>query len=185
MRNFTPLKIPGVFEIDLFHAGDTRGMFVKTLHKKTLQDLGLESELAESFYSTNQRGVIRGMHFQRPPFDHAKIVYCTSGKLIDVVLDIRIGSPTFGKAVEIELSGDNYKAVYMPKGVAHGFAVLENNTCMVYFTSTMHAPQADAGVRFDSFGHQWPFEQPICSDRDRQFEPLSKLESPFIYASNK
>lgn len=182
MEQFKETNIPGVFEIDLFHAGDARGMFVKTYHKSTLEKQGLESEFQESFYSTNQKGVIRGMHFQHPPFDHAKIVYCTIGRLLDVILDIRIGSPTYGKVATVELSGSNHKAVYLPKGVAHGFAVLEDNTCMVYLTSTVHAPNADDGIRIDSFDFDWPVQHPIRSERDQSFPGLKNFESPFIYA---
>ncbi|MEZ4722711.1 MAG: dTDP-4-dehydrorhamnose 3,5-epimerase family protein [Flavobacteriales bacterium] len=181
MKSFEELAIPGVFAIDLFHAGDDRGMFVKPYHKRTMEEHGLASDFQESFYSTNKRGVIRGMHFQRPPFDHAKIVYCTSGKLLDVILDIRLKSPTYGQCATIELSGNNFKAAYLPVGVAHGFCVLEDDTTMVYLTSTMHAPQADDGVRFDSFGFEWPIHNGIHSDRDLQFKPLSDLETPFIY----
>jgi len=181
MKSFKETNIPGVFEIEMFHAGDDRGMFVKPYHKETLEKHGLVSEFQESFYSTNQKGVIRGMHFQHPPHDHAKLVYCSSGKLIDVILDIRMGSPTYGQFAEIELSEDNYKAVYMPSGVAHGFAVLEDHTCMVYLTSTMHAPVSDAGIHMKSFGCKWPFEHPVTSERDTKFPTLDELESPFIF----
>jgi len=181
MKSFTETSIPGVFEIDMFHAGDERGMFVKPYHKDTLEERGLESEFRESFYSTNQKGVIRGMHFQHPPHDHAKIVYCTSGRLLDVILDLRVGSPTYGKFATIELSGDNYKAAYLPSGVAHGFAVLEDNTCMVYLTSTVHAPLADDGVHINSFGMNWPFDNPICSQRDQDFKTLKETQSPFTF----
>jgi dTDP-4-dehydrorhamnose 3,5-epimerase len=181
MKKFTETALPGVYEIEMFHAGDERGMFVKPYHKDTLERAGLVSEFRESFYSTNQRGVIRGMHFQYPPHDHAKIVYCTSGKLLDVVLDIRIGSPTYGKCVSIELSASNYKAVYLPTGVAHGFAVLEDQTCMVYLTSTVHAPQSDAGIHIHSFDFDWPVSDAITSERDRQFNAFEDLESPFIF----
>jgi dTDP-4-dehydrorhamnose 3,5-epimerase len=183
MKNFRETNIKGVFEIEMFHAGDERGMFVKPYHKATLEKLGLVSEFQESFYSTNQSGVIRGMHFQHPPHDHAKLVYCSSGKLIDVILDLRVGSPTYGQFATIELSGEKYNAVYMPSGMAHGFAVLEDNTCMVYLTSTMHAPSADDGVRIDSFGYDWPIKKPITSERDNQFSTLDELQSPFIYQS--
>ncbi|MEX2595640.1 MAG: dTDP-4-dehydrorhamnose 3,5-epimerase family protein [Salibacteraceae bacterium] len=182
MKKFTETAIPGVYMIDFFHAGDERGMFVKPFHKPTLIKHGLEGSFDESFYSTNQRGVIRGMHFQHPPHAHAKIVYCTSGKLLDVILDLRIGSPMFGKAIELELSHDNFKGVYMPVGVAHGFAVLEDNTCMVYLTSTVHNPNADDGIHIRSFGFNWPFNQPICSDRDQQFIDLDAFDSPFIFS---
>lgn len=181
MKTFKELEIPGVYEIDLFHAGDDRGMFVKPYHKQTLEDQGLISEFLESFYSTNAKGVVRGMHFQHPPHDHAKIIYCTSGKLKDVILDIRVGSPTYGKFAQVELSGDNYKAVYLPIGVAHGFAVLENNTCMVYLTSTMHAPSHDDGIHANSFGMEWPFDEPIMSNRDQNFQEFVDFKSPFTY----
>lgn len=183
MKQFIETAIPGVFEVELFHAGDARGMFVKPYHKATLEQHGLVSEFRESFYSTNQKGVIRGMHFQYPPHDHAKIVYCTAGRLIDVILDIRTDSPTYGKCATVELSGDNYKAVYMPSGVAHGFAVLEDHTCMVYLTETMHTPSADAGIHIASFDHKWPFEEPITSARDQEFPTLAEIKSPFLMPS--
>lgn len=179
MKNFTETNIKGVYEIDLFSQQDHRGTFVKTYHVPTLQKLNLQTKFDESFYSINNKGVIRGMHFQLPPFDHEKIVYCTSGKLLDVIVDLRKNSKTFGKYVEIELSGSNFKAVYLPKGVAHGFAVLENQTCMVYLTSTVHAPQHDSGILFNSFGYKWPFKTALHSDRDLTFKPLHEFNSPF------
>lgn len=176
---FLETNIPGVFELDLFHLIDERGSFVKTFHQKSFEDMGLETRFDESFYSVNKKGVIRGMHFQLPPDDHAKLVYCTSGSLIDVVLDIRKESPTYGTFAEIKLSADNFKAAYLPKGVAHGFAVLEDNTCMVYLTSTMHSPSKDAGIRWDSFGYPWPFEIALNSERDQNFPAFSEFDSPF------
>ena len=183
MKSFKEINIPGVFEIELFHAGDERGMFVKPYHKKTLEDHGLISEFQESFYSTNKAGVIRGMHFQRPPFDHAKIVYCTSGRLIDVILDLREGSPAYGQYDTVELSGDNYKAVYLPTGVAHGFCVIEDNTTMIYLTSTMHAPTADDGIHIDSFGFTWPVNNGVRSERDKSFQSFKDFKTPFIFSS--
>ena len=181
MKSLQETNIPGVYEIEMFHLADDRGVFVKPYHKNTLEKWGLESEFRESFYSINQKGVVRGMHFQNPPDDHAKLIYCSSGKLVDIILDIRVGSPTYGKFAQVELSGDNYKAVYLPKGVAHGFCVLENNTCMVYLTSTVHSPQNDAGVLWNSFGCDWPVENPINSDRDKNFPSLANLKSPFNF----
>lgn len=181
MKSFQETAISGVYEIELFHAGDERGIFVKPYHKNTLEQHGLVSEFRESFYSTNQKGVIRGMHFQRPPHEHAKLVYCSAGRLLDVILDIRVGSPTFGQAIGIELSAENFKSVYMPVGVAHGFAVLEDNTCMHYLTSTVHAPSSDAGIHIQSFEFDWPFNDPITSARDQEFPELSNFDSPFIY----
>jgi dTDP-4-dehydrorhamnose 3,5-epimerase len=179
MNQFNPTALPGVFEIELFHLRDDRGVFVKTFHRNTLMNAGFESDFAESFYSVNNKNVLRGMHFQYPPDDHAKIVYCTHGRLLDVVVDIRTDSPTYGKYITAELSGDNFKGMYLPRGTAHGFLTLEDNTCMVYLTSTIHSPKNDSGILWNSFGFDWPVKFPIHSERDLNFLPLSKLDSPF------
>jgi dTDP-4-dehydrorhamnose 3,5-epimerase/CDP-3, 6-dideoxy-D-glycero-D-glycero-4-hexulose-5-epimerase len=171
--------IEGLFIIDLFHAEDNRGGFVKTFHKKSMEKLGLNTDFQESFYSVNNKGVIRGMHFQIPPHDHDKLVYCNNGSLIDVVLDIRKDSPTYGKHASIELSGENYRALYLAKGLAHGFESLEDHTMMTYLTSTMHAPSHDSGIRFDSFGKKWNTENPIVNERDLTWPSLDEFESPF------
>lgn len=179
MINFNPTKIPGVFEIDFFNIRDERGAFVKTFHVEKLAEQGLETDFKESFYSLNNKDVIRGMHFQTPPDDHAKIVYCTSGSLIDVILDIRKDSDTFGQYTTVELSGTNAKGVYLPKGTAHGFYVQEDNTCMVYLTSTVHSPKNDGGIIYNSFGYDWPTKAGIHSDRDLLFPTLKEFKSPF------
>lgn len=175
---FNPTLLEGVYEVDLFNATDDRGTFVKSFHADTFEAEGLNSEFRESFYSTNQAGVIRGMHFQLPPDDHAKLVYATQGRILDVVLDLRKESGTYGQAVGIEISGDNHKAVYMPSGVAHGFCCLTEAT-MIYLTSTVHSPQNDAGLRWDSFDFDWPESTPIMSTRDQEFPGINEFQSPF------
>jgi dTDP-4-dehydrorhamnose 3,5-epimerase len=179
VRKFSPTAIEGVFEIDFFHMKDDRGTFVKTLHEDTLKQHSLETHFAESFYSTNEQGVIRGMHFQYPPDDHAKIVYCSSGRLLDVVLDIRKNSKTYGQYITCELSGDNFKGLYLPTGTAHGFCTQEDNTCMVYLTSTVHNPTNDGGIHFDSFNFEWPVKEGIHSERDLLFPRFEEFDSPF------
>lgn len=176
--NFKELDIKGVFEIELFHADDHRGSFTKTFHKEAFENQGLTSDFQESFFSINNEGVIRGMHYQTPPYDHAKLVYSTNGRILDVILDLRKESSTFGKFTTVEISEKNHKAVYMPKGVAHGFCCLTDAT-MVYLTSTMHSPVADSGVRWDSFGMQWPSDQNIMSERDKNFTSFHELNTPF------
>lgn len=175
---FRELDIPGVFEIELFFAEDQRGTFSKTFHRTEFEKAGLQADFRESFYSVNKKGVIRGMHFQFPPFHHAKLVYCTSGRILDVVLDLRKNSPAFGKYLAVEISGDNHKAVYMPAGLAHGFCCLTEAT-MIYQTETEHNPEADGGVRWDSFGMKWPVSETIMSERDKNFPAFSQLNSPF------
>ena len=176
--NFLETNIKGVYEVHFFNATDDRGSFVKTFHCDSLREAGLNAEFQESFYSTNKQGVIRGMHFQVPPEDHAKLVYATQGTILDVILDLRRDSETYGQFAQVEISGSNFCGVYMPKGVAHGFCCLTEAT-MVYLTSTQHSPQHDSGIRWDSFGMDWPVVNPIISARDQGFEIFSQLESPF------
>ncbi len=177
--NIRKSNIEGLYVIDLFHAEDNRGGFVKTFHKTSFEDMGLNAHFEESFYSLNNKGVIRGMHFQTPPFDHDKLVFCNSGRLTDVILDIRKDSPTFGEFASIELSGSNHRALYLSKGLAHGFESLEDNTMMTYLTSTMHQPSHDQGIRYDSFGKGWSTENPIVNERDLNWPSLRDFKSPF------
>lgn len=171
--------IEGLFILDLFHAEDQRGGFVKTFHKSSFEEHGLNANFEESFYSINNKGVIRGMHFQTPPFEHDKLVYCTHGSLIDVILDIRKDSPTYGKYASIELTGLNNRALYISKGLAHGFESLEDNTRMTYLTSTMHQPSHDQGIKHDSFGKVWDSKKPIINQRDQEWPTLAVYDSPF------
>lgn len=179
MSQFRETAIQGVFVVDLFQATDARGSFVKTFYQPAFDALGLDSTFRESYFSVNDQGVIRGMHFQRPPHDHIKMVYCTRGALLDVVLDLRKSSATCGQSIGIELSENSAQAVYMPRGVAHGFCSLAQHTTMIYLTGTPHHPASDAGVRFDSFGFQWPAAAPIVSERDLALPTFAALENPF------
>jgi len=171
--------IAGVYILECFHASDDRGVFVKTFHAPTLHEFGLETHFEESFFSVNHTGVIRGMHFQLPPHNHVKIVYCNQGALNDVVLDLRKDSPTYGKSICVELSDENRYALYIPSGMAHGFETLVDNTIMTYLTSTPHAPSHDAGIRWDSFGHTWKLPAPVLSARDQEFQRFDDFETPF------
>ncbi|MDA9958162.1 dTDP-4-dehydrorhamnose 3,5-epimerase [Alphaproteobacteria bacterium] len=152
-----------------FHT-DNRGNFIKTFHADTFKKNGLSTNFVESFYSTSKKNVIRGMHFQTPPQDHAKLVYVIEGKVVDVALDVRKESPTFGTFVEVELTGKNGKSLYMGKGIAHGYLVLSNTATVVYLTSTMHSPENDMGIRWNSFGCIWRnADNIIMSERDQGF----------------
>lgn len=176
---FKETKLPGAFEIEFFHAEDQRGTFVKTFQNDDFEVNGVETNFKESFYSVSKKNVIRGMHFQLPPEDHSKLVYVTSGKIIDVVMDLRKASPTFKEYISVELSGENHKGLYIPRGMAHGFAVLEENTTMIYLTTTVHNKDFDSGIRWDSFGMEWPVKKPVISERDKNFEPFEDFQSPF------
>jgi dTDP-4-dehydrorhamnose 3,5-epimerase len=173
--------LPGCHVLDLPCSRDARGEFVKTFHSTAFAALGLEAVVAECFYSISARDVVRGLHFQAPPSDHAKIVYCVSGGALDAVVDLRVGSPTYGGHACVPLAGGGGQAVYVPRGFAHGFRALEAGTIVAYHASTVHAPESDSGVRWDSAGIDWGVASPLVSERDARLVPLSDLESPFLW----
>jgi dTDP-4-dehydrorhamnose 3,5-epimerase len=159
---------------------DHRGDFIKTYHSYAFEDLGISFTPQEEFISTSHKGVLRGMHFQLPPHDHAKLIFCISGRVLDVLLDIRKESPTYGQTASAELSGENHLQFYIPKGIAHGFLSLENKSVMVYKSSSVYSPEHDTGIAWDSFGYSWPkMENIIMSERDDRFSPFSSFDSPF------
>lgn len=173
--------IPGCNEIQPRIFEDARGRFVKVFNHDEFAKLNLETDFSEEYYSHSIRGVIRGMHFQAPPSEHVKVVYCVQGEVQDVVLDLRIGSPSYGQAVGITLSAQQGNLIYIPKGIAHGFCTTSETATLVYMVSTVYDPQNDVGILWNSFGHKWPATQPVLSQRDSSFLPLKKFESPFVY----
>jgi len=168
--NKTPLE--GIFEIENKNFEDNRGLFVKTFHANTFAEHGLETDFKESFYSVSKKNVLRGMHFQLTPHDHAKLVYVIDGEILDVVVDIRKKSSSYGQCFSTILSSINTRSIYIEKGFAHGFLTLSNSATVVYQTSTVHAPEYDSGIRWDSFGFDWGVDKPIVSQRDEAFNAL-------------
>jgi dTDP-4-dehydrorhamnose 3,5-epimerase len=158
---------------------DDRGDFVKTFHVGMFAELGIAFQPVEEFFSTSHKGVLRGMHFQLPPQDHGKLVYCVRGSVLDVVLDLRKKSPDYGRCASAVLSATNHHQFFIPTGFAHGFLSLEDNSVMVYKTSTVHAPAHDSGVRWDTFGLDWGVAEPIVSPRDGTFVSFNDFKSPF------
>ena len=181
MFNVLPSSIPGCHEILPRVVDDERGRFVKVFHGEAFRDLGLEANFAEEYYSRSRKGVVRGMHFQLPPADHVKLVYCVEGDVFDVVSDLRVGSPTFGESATFVLSASKANLVYIPRGLAHGFCVMSEAATLVYKVTSVHSPRFDAGILWNSVGINWPVESPILSERDRGFAPLSRFDSPFVY----
>jgi len=160
---------------------DDRGIFVKTFNQETFKSLGINLDIKERYYSISHKNVIRGMHFQTPPSDHVKLVTVLAGSITDVVLDIRKNSSTFGKYFEILISAEEGKTIHIPKGFAHGFKVLEDNTIVEYNQTTGYDQQNDAGIRYDSFGFNWKVENnpAIISERDLTFSTFSDFKTPF------
>lgn len=169
----TPLD--GVFEIENKVFEDSRGRFVKTFNDDIFRLCGLKTDFKESFYSISKKGVLRGMHFQLPPHDHAKLVYVTDGEILDVVVDVRNGSETFGNFYYTTLSSKNSKSLYVENGFAHGFLTLSESATVVYMTTTIHFPEFDTGIRWDSFGFDWNIMNPIISERDKNFNGLEAV----------
>lgn len=170
--------LPGVQVVRLGRFDDPRGSFVKTYSRTRFEAAGLPFDVREEFYSFSRKDVIRGMHFQMPPHDHAKLVYCAQGAVLDVLIDLRCG-PGYGKVASIVLHEDEPMALAIPSGVAHGFKSLRDASMMVYKTSTEHAPSHDAGIRWDSIEFEWDIQAPVVSARDSAHSIFADFASPF------
>ena len=171
------IKGAKIIEYDVNH--DTRGYTLKPFSLNQIKEAGLKFEVREIFYSTSNKDVIRGMHFQLPPHAQAKIVHLIKGKIMDVILDLRTDSPTYGKHVSIELEEGDGKVVYIPKGLAHGFASLVDGSTVIYLFDSPYSSGFESGVRYDSFGYKWKIGRPILSRRDLLFPEFYKFRSPF------
>ncbi len=170
--NIVKTNLDGVFEIQNKKIEDERGAFIKTFHEDIFKEHGLDTDFKESFFSTSKKNVLRGMHFQIPPHDHAKLVYVTNGEILDVAVDVRKKSPTFGHFFSTILSRENAKSLYLAKGFAHGFLTLSESATVIYMTTSVYASEYDRGVRWDSFGFDWGIKFPIISERDSKFKRI-------------
>jgi dTDP-4-dehydrorhamnose 3,5-epimerase len=179
MLTVKPSKLDGCVELQPKVMEDARGRFVKVFHEEAFAAAGLATDFAEEYYSVSHKNVIRGMHFQLPPMDHVKVAYCIAGAVLDAVVDLRVGSPTYGQFALFELSADKANSIYIPKGMAHGFCALTDQAVMVYKVGTVYSPAHDAGVLWNSMGIPWPTEQPVISARDTGFPALADFTSPF------
>lgn len=170
--NIEKTALEGVYIINNFVAQDERGTFVKTFNLNDFENNNLNFDIRESYYSISRKNVIRGMHFQLPPSDHEKLVYVPFGSILDVVVDLRKKSLTYKKFISIELSASNRKSIFIPKGLAHGFKSMAENTITVYNVATEYDSKADQGIKFDSFGFDWEAKDIIISARDTGFMTL-------------
>lgn len=174
-------KIPGCFQIKTFFSKDLRGSFIKIYHIETFKKHNLCTEFVEEYYSVSKKGVLRGLHFQSPPNDHIKMVFCLSGRIMDVVVDIRNGSPTFGKYEIFNLEGNTPEIIYIPKGLAHGFLTLSYKAIVYYKVSSTYHSEYDRGILWNSLGIPWTEMQPILSERDKKFPQFASFNSTFQY----
>ena len=176
---FIKQHIHGLYLIKPFIAEDSRGSFVKTFHAAEFAKHKMEHDFKESYYSESVKGAIRGMHFQTPPYDHAKLVFAVQGAVLDVALDLRKKSPTYKQFRTYQLDDVQKAMLYLPRGVAHGFCALTEKATLFYLTTSVYNKDHDTGVRYDSFGCKWPVTHPIVSERDLDFETLEDFDSPF------
>jgi dTDP-4-dehydrorhamnose 3,5-epimerase len=177
----TESVMPGCCLVEFAAFRDHRGLFVKSFRRADFEERGMECDFVESFYTESGEDVLRGMHFQLPPVDHAKLVYCISGSILDMALDLRVGSPTYGECEAFELSAEAHNAVYLPRGIAHGFLVRSAPAVVAYQVTSEHSPAHDTGIRWDSFGAAWPRSSPVISKRDQALMPLEEFQSPFRF----
>jgi dTDP-4-dehydrorhamnose 3,5-epimerase len=163
--------------------GDSRGFFSESWNRRTLADQGIEMDFVQDNHSVSaQVGTIRGLHFQAPPAAQDKLVRCGRGRLWDVAVDIRKGSPSYGRWIGVELSAENGRQLLIPKGFLHGFVTREPDTEICYKCTDYYAPECDGAVRWDSCGIDWGFDgDPVLSDKDRAAPALADFDSPFVW----
>lgn len=193
MINVIKTDIEGVVIIEPKVFGDARGYFFESFSERDFNEamtpiLGHGIKFVQDNESMSSYGVMRGLHFQAPPFTQSKLVRCVKGKVLDVAVDIRKGSPTYGQHVAVELTEDNHRQFFVPRGFAHGFAVLSEIAVFQYKCDNFYAPQADGGISIkdDSFGIDWkiPIENAVLSEKDTMHELLKDFDSPFSIDMN-
>lgn len=183
-------KLAGVKILTPRRFGDTRGFFAESWNKRTLAECGIEIDFVQDNHSFSaQTGTVRGLHFQSPPHAQVKLVRCGRGRLFDVVVDIRSGSPTFGEWFGVELSFGNGRQLLVPEGFLHGFVTREPDTEIIYKCSDYYAPDCEGSVRFDDpdIAIDWGIthQNAVLSDKDQQALQLSHITSPFTYGETR
>ena len=177
--------LPGVLLLTPPRFGDHRGFFSESWNKKRLEDAGLEMpEFVQDNHSLSaQVGTVRGLHFQSPPHAQGKLVRCGKGRLFDVAVDIRKGSPTYGNWVGEELTFENGRQLWVPAGFLHGFMTLEPDTEIVYKCTDYYSPECDGAVRWDTCGIEWPLDgiEAVLSEKDEKATALADFDSPFTF----
>ena len=177
--------IDGVVIIEPKVFKDQRGYFFESFSQREFEAKVRKINFVQDNESMSSYGVMRGLHFQRPPYTQSKLVKCVKGKVLDVAVDIRKGSPTYGQHVAVELSEDNHRQFFVPRGFAHGFAVLSDTAVFQYKCDNFYAPQADGGISIkdESLGIDWkiPTDMVILSEKDTLHSCLKNFDSPFSY----
>ena len=182
---YTKTQIQDLYVIEPSVFEDDRGYFLESFNLEKFQEHIGPIAFVQDNESKSSKGVLRGLHFQKPPFNQAKLVRCIEGKVLDVAVDIRKGSPTYGKHVSIELSGENKKQVFVPKGFAHGFSVLSKTAVIAYKVDNRYASEYDAGIIWNdkdlNIGWGLRTEEIQLSEKDKNLPSFKDLDSPFNF----
>ena len=181
--NVIQTEIQGVVIIEPRIFGDSRGYFFESFSQKKFKELVADVDFVQDNESKSSYGVVRGLHFQKPPHAQAKLVRVVKGRVLDVAVDVRKGSPTYGKYVAVELTEDNHRQFFVPRGFAHGFAVLSEEAVFQYKCDNFYAPQAEGALAWDDpdLGIDWglPLDKVLLSEKDSKHPRLKDLDSPF------
>jgi len=182
---FIKTAISGVYSIEPSVFGDDRGYFLESFNLQQFEENIGPIKFVQDNESKSSKGVLRGLHFQKPPFEQAKLVRCIQGRVMDVAVDIRKDSPTYGKYVAVELSGENKRQLFIPRGFAHGFAVLSETAVFAYKVDNTYAPEYDLGIRYDDkdLNIDWglPTDEIQLSEKDKKLLSFKDLDSPFKF----
>lgn len=176
----TSLKGAYIIKPKIFR--DERGFFLEFYSKKLFDEQGIKADFVQDNHSMSfKKGVLRGLHFQLPPNEQTKLVQVTRGKVYDVIVDLRKNSPTFGKWEGFELGADNFEMLFIPRGFAHAYCTLENNTEFMYKVDGFYAPESDSGIIWNDpdLKIDWPIKNPILSEKDSHLQTFKKFNSPF------
>ncbi len=177
--------LKGVYVLEPKVFGDSRGWFMESWSKRNLEEAGIYADFIQDNHSYSaSKGILRGLHYQRNPMCQAKLLRCTCGAILDVAVDIRRGSPQYAKWTAVELSAENKKQLFIPRGFAHGFLTLTDDVEVQYKADNYYAPECDGGIRWNDpeIGIEWPFEPSILSEKDRNAKLLSEhTDLNFIY----
>jgi len=177
-------QIPGLLEIIPQVFGDDRGYFYESYNKAAFENFGIHHEFVQDNQSKSSRGVLRGLHFQNPPYAQGKLVRVIQGAVLDVVVDIRKGSPTYSKHHKVRLTGENKMMFWIPPGFAHGFATLEDETIFSYKCTNLYNKDSEGSVLWNdpALGIDWGLENPLLSPKDEEARPLAELDSQFHFS---
>ncbi|MFT3731424.1 MAG: dTDP-4-dehydrorhamnose 3,5-epimerase [Hyphomicrobium sp.] len=176
---FTETKLRGAFVIDLERREDSRGFFARAFCQREFEQHGLKTTIAQANIASNLKaGTLRGMHFQYPPAAETKLVRCTRGAIVDIIVDLRPESPTFLDHIAVELNEENQSALYVPERFAHGYQVLRDNTDTSYQVGEFYSPENESGLMYNDprFGLKWPLPVCVISEKDQKFLSFDEVE---------